>query len=82
MTHTREKFNENVIIVFCALYFMKILVQLKLYIKKSGIFFFLLSNDTAQLKIIRFDGSKSKFALVYIENHFIFLKLPSTLTTA
>ncbi len=29
---------------------------------KSGIFFFLLSNDTAQLRIIRFDWSKSKFA--------------------
>ncbi len=39
---------------------------------KSGIFFFLLSNDTAQLKIIRFDWSKSKFAEVHIENHFIY----------
>ncbi len=39
---------------------------------KSGIFFFSLSNDTAQLKIIRFDWSKSKFAEVHIENHFIY----------
>ncbi len=39
---------------------------------KSGIFFFLLSNDTAQLKTIRFDWSKSKFAEVHIEKHFIY----------
>jgi len=35
---------------------------------KSGIFFFLLSNDTAQLKIIRFYKTKKQLTEVHIEN--------------
>ncbi len=47
MTHTREKFNENVIIVFCALYVYEDLGSKKPYIEKK---YFMADNCNKKIR--------------------------------